>query len=48
MNKTSAPVEHGISEFDVAGLTPVPRRYVSQGVKGGGPMIVRNALFAEN
>jgi flavin reductase (DIM6/NTAB) family NADH-FMN oxidoreductase RutF len=29
MNKTSAPVEHGISEFDVAGLTPVPSRHVS-------------------
>lgn len=28
MNKTSAPVPHGVSEFDVAGLTTAPSRHV--------------------
>jgi len=28
MNKTAAPVPHGVSEFDVAGLTTVPSRHV--------------------
>jgi flavin reductase (DIM6/NTAB) family NADH-FMN oxidoreductase RutF len=28
MNKTSAPFEYGVSEFDVAGLTALPSRHV--------------------
>jgi flavin reductase (DIM6/NTAB) family NADH-FMN oxidoreductase RutF len=28
MNRTSAPFKHGVSEFDIAGLTPVPSRHV--------------------
>ncbi|MDE5447035.1 flavin reductase family protein [Bradyrhizobium sp. CSA207] len=28
MNKTSSPVPHGVSEFDVAGLSTVPSRHV--------------------
>lgn len=26
---TAAPLDHGVSEFDVAGLTPVPDRHVA-------------------
>jgi flavin reductase (DIM6/NTAB) family NADH-FMN oxidoreductase RutF len=28
MNQTSAPFQHGVSEFEKAGLTPVPSRFV--------------------
>ncbi len=29
MNKTAAPLAHGVSEFEIAGLTVVPSRHVS-------------------
>jgi len=29
MNMTAAPLDHGISEFELAGLTPVPGRHVA-------------------
>jgi len=38
MNKTSASVPHGVNEFDVAGLTPVPCRLVDVPRVGESPV----------